>query len=338
MFSISIFFVSLIKKIISFNGLGGNYGVVFFFILSGFLITYLLFIENEKKGIHLLKFYLRRFFRIWPLYYFTLFIGFLVFPFVLFCLNSPYSESAHLSYYLCFATNFEHIYYSEPENGILGVQWSVAIEEQFYLFWPLLFLIMKKIRLFIVFILIYLISDFFYILQENESIKYYHSLSNIRFLAFGGIIAYLALYFNSSILKILNKLPKKLNFLVYLISLIALFYSHEISSLNKITLGIMHFFPTFFFSFVILDQIYSKQSFLKFGTIKIFEKLGRISYGIYLLHMIVIFIVNSMIPNNNLLIFILKVIITLVLTIICSSISYSYFEKPFLKIKERFNN
>jgi peptidoglycan/LPS O-acetylase OafA/YrhL len=81
----------LIKKIISFNGLGGNYGVVFFFILSGFLITYLLFIENEKKGIHLLKFYLRRFFRIWPLYYFTIFIGFLVFPFVLFCLNYPYS-------------------------------------------------------------------------------------------------------------------------------------------------------------------------------------------------------------------------------------------------------
>src|SRR5258706_4011675 len=60
------------------NGMGG-YAVDMFFVLSGFLITYLLFLEKEKtEHISLKKFYLRRIFRIWPLYYFALFVAILL--------------------------------------------------------------------------------------------------------------------------------------------------------------------------------------------------------------------------------------------------------------------
>lgn len=49
-----------------------SYGVTIFFVLSGFLITYLLILEKEKKPINIKSFYIRRILRIWPLYYFYL--------------------------------------------------------------------------------------------------------------------------------------------------------------------------------------------------------------------------------------------------------------------------
>ncbi len=59
----------------------GGLGVYFFFVLSGFLITYLLLAEKEKNGkINIKQFYIRRILRIWPLYYFVLLLGFFVLP------------------------------------------------------------------------------------------------------------------------------------------------------------------------------------------------------------------------------------------------------------------
>ena len=71
----------LFKKLISFSNYGGTLGVIFFFILSGFLIYFLLIQEEfNKKKIDLAKFYSRRALRIWPLYYLTIIIGFIVYP------------------------------------------------------------------------------------------------------------------------------------------------------------------------------------------------------------------------------------------------------------------
>src|ERR1041385_5542478 len=59
----------------------GGLGVYFFFVLSGFLITYLLLAEKEKEGkISVRNFYMRRIFRIWPVYYLLVFLTFFVFP------------------------------------------------------------------------------------------------------------------------------------------------------------------------------------------------------------------------------------------------------------------
>src|SRR5256885_16484920 len=60
---------------------GGAVGVAFFFVLSGFLITYLILHEVEQNGrLDLLRFYARRTLRIWPLYYAVVVIGLFVFP------------------------------------------------------------------------------------------------------------------------------------------------------------------------------------------------------------------------------------------------------------------
>ncbi|NRB70857.1 MAG: acyltransferase, partial [Xanthomonadales bacterium] len=67
----------------AFVSLFGKLGVVLFFVLSGFLITYLLLAEEKRFAkIDLTSFYLRRVLRIWPLYFFIIFLGFFVLPFL----------------------------------------------------------------------------------------------------------------------------------------------------------------------------------------------------------------------------------------------------------------
>src|SRR5690242_14797776 len=96
----------------------GNLGVNFFFVLSGFLITYLLLKEKKLNGqIDLKKFWIRRILRIWPLFYFCVLFGFYCFP-ALKLLNQQPSESASIGYYLTFTNNFDYISKGKPDSNI----------------------------------------------------------------------------------------------------------------------------------------------------------------------------------------------------------------------------
>ena len=113
----------------------GIYGVNFFFVLSGFLITYLLMAEEDRfKKIHIPAFYMRRVLRIWPLYYAIVFVGFVLFPIGKQLIGESPELQGNIWHYIFFINN----YGEPPGTAILGVLWSIAIEEQFYLFWPLL--------------------------------------------------------------------------------------------------------------------------------------------------------------------------------------------------------
>ncbi len=115
----------------------GWMGVDLFFVLSGFLITGIL-LDSKNSPSYFKNFYARRIFRILPLYY-----SVLIFMFVLVPLLRP--SEAHLIFeksspwwaYPVFLQNFL-IAVPTMGAGPLGVTWSLAIEEQFYLFWPLL--------------------------------------------------------------------------------------------------------------------------------------------------------------------------------------------------------
>jgi peptidoglycan/LPS O-acetylase OafA/YrhL len=116
----------------------GNLGVNFFFVLSGFLITYLLIEEKRLNGqIDIKKFWIRRILRIWPLFYFCVVFGFYIFPFLKTAFGQHPNETASIGYYLTFTNNFDFIKKGLPDASILGVLWSVAIEEQFYFVWPI---------------------------------------------------------------------------------------------------------------------------------------------------------------------------------------------------------
>ena len=218
--SFSNLYLLSIMDILSFNGRGGEIGVHFFFILSGFLITFLLLNEIKHAGaVHIGKFYLRRFFRIWPLYFFTLLIGFAIIP--LFIPNEQ-SESS-LFMYVLFLSNIDNIS-SPTNNGILGVHWSVAIEEQFYLFWPLLFFLNKRLLLFFMFIL-FAFSEIFFLLVYSLSVKYLHTFSNIRLLATGGMLGYISFYRGAIVEKILSHISRKGFIILHVFFVCLLFFS-----------------------------------------------------------------------------------------------------------------
>jgi peptidoglycan/LPS O-acetylase OafA/YrhL len=112
-------------------------GVDLFFVLSGFLITGILW-EAKGQPFYFRNFYMRRFLRIFPLYYLALAVSFLVLP--------ALADRLHLddrittegaTWYLLYLSNFYQLQV-DTTHPILGVVWSLAIEEQFYIVWPFL--------------------------------------------------------------------------------------------------------------------------------------------------------------------------------------------------------
>ena len=128
----------------------GELGVIVFFVLSGFLITHLLLEERTRTGqISLTKFYVRRTLRIWPLYFAVLGVYIFVLP-LLFDPNNfrsiyeadSLSDHYYLLSYPLFLQNYLLSGSDFHYNG-LRVFWSLAVEEHFYLFWPLLLVALR---------------------------------------------------------------------------------------------------------------------------------------------------------------------------------------------------
>ena len=123
----------------------GDLGVSFFFVLSGFLITYLLLKEKELSGkINIKNFYLRRILRIWPVYFLVVALCLIVFPRLGNLVPGWFPISVDTSslnplFYLTFTGNFDYLV-NGISNVMIGVLWSVSIEEQFYLFFSDCFL------------------------------------------------------------------------------------------------------------------------------------------------------------------------------------------------------
>ena len=120
----------------------GWIGVDVFFVLSGFLITALL-VEEERRydRIHLIKFYLRRQFRLVPAYYVAIGVYGL---FTLTAIGAQYSQQFHSKFllWLCYLGNSN----GHLETDLLGFAWTLRVEQRFYLLWPVLFFCLTKSR------------------------------------------------------------------------------------------------------------------------------------------------------------------------------------------------
>jgi peptidoglycan/LPS O-acetylase OafA/YrhL len=122
----------------------GGMGVELFFVLSGFLITGILLdaradaeaMKAPRRGV-LRRFYIRRFLRIFPLYYTIILVGWV--------LHSPYVR-AHVFWLLGYGTNFLMVLLDQ-NIGVVTPFWSLAVEEQFYLCWPFIVLFMPYRKL-----------------------------------------------------------------------------------------------------------------------------------------------------------------------------------------------
>ena len=318
----------------------GHHGVGLFFVLSGFLITHLLLKEIERNdSINVKNFFIRRVLRIWPLYYFLIIFGFLMFPLLPFGQGTDHS----ILNYALFISNLDEIWNgaNDPLN-FLTISWSVSIEEQFYLSWMLLMLVLPFFRkgkyLFHLFSFIILSTVIFRFLYHNdERIMYYHTFANISDLAIGGLAALGVSQFKWNE-KMVN-LSKLKVILIYFIGIVlvllsTVIFKNELRSVERLVLGS-------FFAFVVLEQAYGKHFPLRMDRVPGFFQGGKITYGFYMYHCIVIYYMTSIFNLYNLTEqlwqFILYIALVLLFTSSISIVSYRYFEHPLLKLKKKFH-
>ena len=133
----------------------GKLGVVLFFVLSGFLITNLLLIEQKTSStISIRNFYVRRILRIWPLYYLIIGLALFVLPhFSLFAIPKYGIETLNMNFtwklglFICLLPN---LVLSAIANVPFAVHtWSIGVEEQFYIIWPAAIRLLKESIVFI---------------------------------------------------------------------------------------------------------------------------------------------------------------------------------------------
>jgi peptidoglycan/LPS O-acetylase OafA/YrhL len=331
----------------------GGLGVSFFFVLSGFLITYLLLEEKEHHGrIDIKKFYIRRILRIWPLYFLIVLLSLFIFP--LFKDTVPANFPIRFAtnqlnpwLYVTFAGNFDYLW-NGISNVLIGVLWSVSIEEQFYLFWPLIIAFVPKKGLLPTFILIILASTlfrFFYTNGGSLKIITYHSFSCVSDLAIGALLAYLCT--NKKFTERIERMPGLAIEGIYFAGFALLPFREYIWKFGVHYVHAAAILPVLvaaFFAFVIMEQCYARHSFFKAGNLKMISKLGTYSYGLYCYHMTVFCIVlmcyslaGFRITGISPYQLVITSCISLLLTIGISKLSYIYFEKKFLDLKKKFD-
>jgi peptidoglycan/LPS O-acetylase OafA/YrhL len=127
-------------KLVEFAATTGWVGVQLFFVLSGFLITGIL-VDGRGDPHQLRNFYMRRVLRIFPLYYAFLFIAFVLLPLIGIMPTWLEVSYTHQFWYWTYLINW-----AEPFLGTveLGHIWSLAVEEQFYILWPILVIAVRR--------------------------------------------------------------------------------------------------------------------------------------------------------------------------------------------------
>lgn len=323
------------------RGLFGNggLGVNAFFVLSGFLITYRFQEERLEKGfISIPKFWMRRVLRIWPLYIVCISIGFIGFPFFKETILGISVQSPDPFYYLVFLANFDILWNGIPDSSVLAVLWSVAIEEQFYFFWPLLLTIIP-IRFHLWLIASLIIFSICFRLGKSEVQIAYHSLSCMGDMVIGGLGA--MLLSRNSFKERVTRMPRYSLFLLYF-SLAALFLFYDNFCEGSVVFTVIgRTIFAFIILLIILEQSYAELSFFKLRNYPYISQLGTVSYGLYALHMTGILITTTLrrlirIEDNLMIILLVDTFISLGITIALAQLSFKYFERPFLNLKSKF--
>jgi peptidoglycan/LPS O-acetylase OafA/YrhL len=278
---------------------------------------------------------MRRVLRIWPVYFVVLLVGFVLFPFLKAAVDGGiYAETANPWMYIAFLSNFDQIIQHELPMGVgLGPTWSVAVEEQFYLIWPIFLIFFKKSK-FITPILITIIASI--ILSLVFKLPSKHTVLCSIYLATGGIFGYLMFYKKpliDRVVQFLNKIfPLVIGLLVGL-----MFVSTKIDYSGYVLLFLA---ISVVMGLIIIQQCSDEKYQIR--KIPFLERVGKYTYGLYLYHVICNFVINTLllqilgIEESILLVVFVRPTLSLALSGIISYLSYHYFEKKFLAIKSKF--
>jgi peptidoglycan/LPS O-acetylase OafA/YrhL len=356
---IAVFLVLIDHWLIPINPFSflGHLGVVIFFVLSGFLITRILF-ENAESCranhsspiVKMARFIYRRSLRIFPIYFLLLAMG------AIFSI----SNFDQLVYWLITYTPNIYIIVNNTWIGTWDHLWTLAVEEQYYLFFPMLILFSyarNYFKILVGMILVGLAFRFFFFLTNSHDFKenlwfvaHVNTISALDSFGLGGLLAYLHTYkkdfyerFFSNSYYLLSSI-----FFYFFVLILSKYskYDHD----NIWAIVFERFFAGLFSFFLIAQAIGSRSWMLgRFLTFSWVSYIGQISYGIYLYHNVVynyyhekgntiIGYLASFLPNLNVELpnfILIKFILNLIIVIILASFSWFFIEKPINRFKNR---
>ena len=323
----------------SYSAYLGAFGVSIFFVLSGFLITYLLLEEQKEGPIQIKHFYLRRILRIWPLYYLLVLLGFFVAPHLDFLQVPHYSTEIgqsleRLLLFTGLAANVAFVYF--PTVAFANILWSVAVEEQFYLFWPHVIKIKQKLLWIMLLLLVGYLALKFYAGNLDRQLELLVIRTRFSAMILGGIGAYLVFTKHALIRYLYARLTQVLLLLVFGLLL-----------LDRIDFKSLELFQDELLSLVvcglILNIATNPNSILKLEH-PLLNYFGKISYGLYVYHLFAVVIVLKGLPEilplqdwSPWISYPLSLGLILLLTTGISHLSYRYFESYFLREKVKFS-
>ncbi|UFH53188.1 acyltransferase [Spirosoma sp. KNUC1025] len=319
----------------------GSIGVNTFFVLSGFLITSILLkqkINSEKtnwSNVSILKnFYIRRSLRIFPIYYLLIFTLFLIG-------NKLGADIGEAFFYLLTYTTNIYFYNKQAAETIIYHLWSLAVEEQFYLFWPWILLFINNKYLPAVIICLILISIISLPIMSTEADNFSDTLLFTCFDCFGAgaLLAYIRIikpqylrtFYKWLLWAAISSFVLLALYILQIGSLLSARTLHAIIALWVIT-----------YIYINADKDEVNFKFILHNVT--FQFLGKISYGLYLYHLAIPYITNAKFIRSHLYShlpdsiknyeYLLIEFENIVLLLTVSYLSFVFIESPFLRLKK----
>jgi peptidoglycan/LPS O-acetylase OafA/YrhL len=325
----------------------GRFGVCLFFLLSAYLITELLCRERANTGtIHIKSFYSRRILRIWPLYFAFLIAGVLLGI----AIHDYKLEARRITAFLLLAGNWYVAKIGCSANPIAPL-WSISVEEQFYLAWPWVVRLGGRIWTCIT-CLILLPLSFFSICELSRagpdagSKIWLNSFVQFQFFALGALLA-LFLRGRAPTLGLSSRIG------IFAAGLTSWLIADGMLRIDKANVSPSSGSIAAGYAFVATGCLLLFVSFL--GLLprwvpKPLVYLGKISYGLYVFHMLSLSVFwrlfwasesqrSSLQTGSGIILGARAVLILLLsmgMTVMCATLSYRFLERPFLAMKERF--
>lgn len=294
----------------------GAFGVDLFFCLSAFLITELLLREKEEVGyLNVKAFYIRRILRIWPLYF-----AFVLFSFGLtFVDRGQHFSAKQLTMFLLLAGNWASAF--AVIGSVVGPLWSVSIEEQFYLLWPLA--VRKATRNHMLIICLVMIAlafvwrAFVQMRGFSHDFAWNATFGHLDSIGYGILL---------SLVGFRKEIPLWSRFVLLLTGLSAWFFAGGMHGRDDITMALAALG-----SMAILRAVIGIKLDYPFLV-----RLGVVSYGLYVYHRLFLTYLNEILPSTHGWGFVLWWLLAFSCTTITAFASYRWLESPFLKLKKRF--
>jgi peptidoglycan/LPS O-acetylase OafA/YrhL len=324
---------------------GGGIGVVFFFVLSGFLITYILTFDKQNKGaISLPHFYARRILRIWPLFFLFLLIAYLLPHPLRDLLGFDYGGyTPDWRWSFAFLENYQIIrHHIGPSIGPLLLTWSLCIEEHFYIVWAIAVAIMPVRRIpwvmgaFIVTAICARVACMHYLPQYDISTN--ELVTSMDYFACGGLVGYLYATNKDAFDKRILSIPLIVRGLYLAFAVVFVFFQGQMLQWLHVPAALNPFIHSVIFAGVIAVVI-PPGSEISIGPRNVLSYLGRISYGLYLFHIMVILATLKFFERHHIRIdswgtLCLNIAITFSVSVLIASFFYHFFEKPFIRLKK----